>query len=173
VVVVTTGQAGHGAAQIDQPSPFEESDEPLMLREFATRLGQTLECGDGEFGKVKEVLYDYLTGSPLWLGVFEHVYSVHAFLVPARGVRATNGHLATRLTRSQIIGQPAVSVGEGFNSFTEEEAICRYFGLPFDEVRDTRVLRRAEDYPGRERNAQHILASELPAANRHTEARAS
>jgi hypothetical protein len=162
VVVIYAGQAAPKAGSAVGTQAVDDLSEPvpLSLQQFAQRQGQKLECIDGDVGRMQEVLYDYLTGTPLWVGVFAHAYSVRPLLVPARAVQSADGRLWTRLSKQQVLDQPPINLGEGFCSLSEEEAICRYFGLPFDDIRDTRVLRRNQEFPGLERNEQHILRTE-------------
>jgi hypothetical protein len=122
--------------------------------------GRELLAAEGPVGKVSEILYDYVTGAAVWLGLESHPLPFRTLLVPAGAVHLHDGQLTTSLSREMILSQPHASVGEGFSSLTEEEQIYRHFGLPFDELRDTRVLRQHQELPGGEINEQHILASE-------------
>jgi hypothetical protein len=64
------------------------------------------------------------------------------------------------------LDQPHIDVGEGFASLTDEEHVYRYFGLPFDEVRDIRVLRAGQPIPGMQRNWQNIIEREIASSGR-------
>jgi len=150
-------------AGMDDPASFpaiETDGHALSLEEMALWEGREVHCADGPLGHVSEVLYDYVTREPLWVGIASHPLPFRTLFVPAATLRPENAHLRTPLRRSEVMGQPPVSVGEGFSSLTEEEALCRYFGLVFDELRDTRVLRPHQQFPGLVRNEQHILATD-------------
>jgi hypothetical protein len=158
VAIVVAGQMRPASATAEQE--IHLNGEPVTLRQFYNRLGQTVHCADGLLGNMREVLYDYLTRVPLWVVISYKPLGVRPMLIPARALWDTGTHLETAMTKAQIEGQPAVTIGEGFSSLTEEENIWRYFGLPFDEVRDTRVLREHEEFPGQERVVQNIMASD-------------
>jgi hypothetical protein len=77
-----------------------------------------------------------------------------------------DNRLVANQTKERVLAQPHVDVGEGFASLTEEERIYRYFGLPFDELRDIRVLREGQPLPGTQRNWQNIIETESAPARR-------
>ena len=158
ITVVVAGQMHPDSAAVGQEVRI--GGEPVTLRQFYDHLGQIVHGADGPIGNMREVLYDYLTRAPLWAVIAYPPLGIRPMLVPARALWHTGEHLETAMTKAQIEGQPAVTIGEGFSSLTEEESICRYFGLPFDEVRDTRVLRQHEEFPGQERVIQNIMASD-------------
>jgi hypothetical protein len=59
--------------------------EQLSLSELAGWRGKTLVSADGlEVGQIREVIYDYLTGEPVGLGVGERMVTL---LIPARGAK--------------------------------------------------------------------------------------
>lgn len=165
-VPVMPVQAGHRsltpmAEAMSEAGPELATDSQAMsLRELTGWQSRELLSADGPVGQVNGILYDYVARSPLWVSIASHPLPFRTILVPARALYAEGGRLRTALPRQQILSQPHVTVGEGFSSLTEEEQICRHFGLPFDELRDTRVLRPGQEIPGQEQNEQHILASE-------------
>ena len=158
ISIVVAGQMHPDTAPAEQE--LRTGGDPVTLRQFYDRLGQSVHCADGAIGNMREVLYDYLTRAPLWVVISYKPLGIRPMLLPARALWDNGEHLETAMTKAQIEGQPAVAIGEGFSSLSEEESLCRYFGLPFDEVRDTRVLREHEQYPGQERVVQNIRASD-------------
>jgi hypothetical protein len=133
----------------------------LGLRELAEWRGRGLHCQDGYLGDVHEVLYDYVSLEPEWLGLPSRPVPFRTLLVPAAEARVTGDHLIVPMSRDRVLGQPHIDVGQGFASLTDEEQIYNYFGLPFLEVRDVRVLRSGQELPGIEVNVQSITASEI------------
>jgi hypothetical protein len=142
------------------------NERPLALEEFAARCGGPLYGQDGFLGDLREVLYDYVSGEPVWLGVASRPLPFRTLLVPVQAARVVDGHLMVALTRDRVLGQPHIDVGEGFASLTDEEHVYRYFGLPFDEVRDIRVLRGGQPIPGTQRNWQNIIEHETAPTSR-------
>jgi hypothetical protein len=138
----------------------ERAGAALSLRELAAFRGHDLESSDGVIGKVSEVLYDYVTGEPVWLGIAPRHSLFRTLLVPVRTVSKDGDRLFTQMGQDRILGQPHIDVGEGFDSLGDEENICRYFGLT-PELRDVRVLRTGQEIPGLERNQQGILRSDV------------
>ena len=102
-------------------------------------------------GEVTEIVYDYFSGGPVWIGLGSGLLGVRTLLVPAKDALAEGDHLRVAYTKDTLIGQPHVDMGEGFDSLTDERHIYAYFGVPLDEKRDVRVLRIGEDLPGLER----------------------
>jgi hypothetical protein len=133
----------------------------LGLRELAGWRGRGLHCQDGYLGDVHEVLYDYVSLEPEWLGLPSRPVPFRTLLVPAAEARVTGDHLSVPMSRDRVLGQPHIDVGQGFASLTDEEQIYNYFGVPFLEVRDVRVLRSGQELPGMEVNVQSITASEI------------
>jgi hypothetical protein len=121
---------------------------------------------DGLVGDLREVLYDYVSGEPVWLGVAARPLPFRTLLLPAQVARVIDASLVVPLTRNRVLDQPHIDVGEGFASLTDEEHVYRYFGLPFDEVRDIRVLRRGQPIPGTQRNWQNIIDREIAPSSR-------
>jgi hypothetical protein len=97
--------------------------DSLPLRELAAFRGRDLESADGVVGKVNEVLYDYVTGEPVWLGIAPRHALFRTLLVPAHTVSRDGDRLLTQLGRDRIYGQPHIDVGEGFDSLGDEENI--------------------------------------------------
>jgi fermentation-respiration switch protein FrsA (DUF1100 family) len=143
-----------------------DNERPLTLQELAARCGGPLYGQDGFLGDLREVLYDYVSGEPVWLGVASRPLPFRTLLLPAQVARVIDASLVVPLTRNRVLDQPHIDVGEGFASLTDEEHVYRYFGLPFDEVRDIRVLRRGQPIPGTQRNWQNIIEREIAAPSR-------
>ena len=137
--------------------------EKPTLQELAPMRGSELHCLDGSVGKITEVLYDYVTLDPIWLGVASRPLPFRTLLVPADAVRFEAGHLTVPLTSEKIHGQPHVDIGEGIPSLTEEHRIYDYYGMPYQEMHDTRVLHAGDQIPGMEQFAQSIFEYEAPA----------
>jgi hypothetical protein len=134
--------------------------QPLTLEGLAAWRGAPLYGLDGVLGDLHEVLHDYISGEPVWLGVASRPLPFRTLLVPAQAARVLNSRLVVPLTKQRVLGQPHIDIGEGFASLTDEEHIYRYFGLPFEELRDIRVLREGQPLPGTQRNWQNIIETE-------------
>jgi hypothetical protein len=133
------------------------ADRPLGLPDLYAWLGAPVYCRDGVLGDLRDVLYDYVNGEPVWLGIASRPLPFRTLLVPARAACVADHRLVALLQRAFVLGQPHVDVGEGFDSLTDEEHIYHYFGLPFDEVRDIRVLREGQAFPGMHGSWQNII----------------
>jgi hypothetical protein len=142
------------------------NEHPLTLEELAARCGDPLYGQDGFLGDLREVLYDYVSGEPVWLGVASRPLPFRTLLLPAQAARVIDGSLVVPLTRDWVLDQPHIDVGEGFASLTDEEHVYRYFGLPFDGMRDIRVLRGGQPIPGTQRNWQNIIDREIAPTSR-------
>ena len=142
------------------------NERSLTLEELAARCGGPVYAQDGFLGDLREVLYDYVSGEPVWLGVASRPLPFRTLLLPAQAARVVDGILVAPLTRDRVLEQPHIDVGEGFASLTDEEHVYRYFGLPFDEVRDIRVLRGGQPIPGMQRNWQNIIERETAPTSR-------
>ena len=124
--------------------------ETLSLAALAAWRGTVLISSDGrKMGEIREVIYDYLTGQPVWLGVGERMVTL---LVPARGVTAVRGRLQCPYTRAEIENQPPSDFGQGFASLSQERHLYEYFGLATDREHELRVLLERDDLPGLEMN---------------------
>jgi hypothetical protein len=135
-------------------SPTAEEQERWAhpsLQTLAPLRGSDLSCSDGVVGRITEILYDYATLEPVWLGVASHPLPFRTLLVPAQSARYEEGHLTVPLERDRIYRQPHVDIGEGIPSITDEHRVYDYFGVPYQEVRDTRVLHLTDEVPGSER----------------------
>jgi hypothetical protein len=139
---------------------------PLTLQEAAAWLGKHLYCPGGDLGEVREIIYDYVTGEPIWLGVPSKPLPFRTLLVPAGHARVVDGYLTVPVAKARVLGQPPLDIGEGFASLTDAEHVYNYFGIPFEELRDIRVLRMGEPYPGSQRNWQNIIQTETSPARR-------
>ena len=148
------------------PSGLTANGQPLTLPQIAVWLGRPLYCRDGALGDLHQVLYEYVGGAPVWLGIASKPLPFRTLLAPANLARPIDGRLAVDLTKQRILDQPHVDIGEGFASLTEEEHVYRYFGLPFEELRDIRVLRPGQPLPGSQSNWQNIVQPESAPARR-------
>jgi len=122
------------------------------LEQLAEWRGKDVVSADGvKVGEVKDIVYDYVSGEPVWIGIGSGFLGIKTLLVPAAGaIRDGGDHLCVSYPREVIVNQPDFDLGEGFDYITEEHQIYRYFGVPFDETVDLRVLRDGEDLPGLE-----------------------
>jgi hypothetical protein len=133
------------------------NDPPLSLEESAHWQGEQLSCVDGDVGRINGVLYDYMTRASEWLCVASHPLPFRTLLAPAGTARVIENHLVVPYKKEFIESQPPIDIGEGFSSLTDEEHIYRYFGIPFTEIHDIRVLRPGQELPGSEVNWQNIF----------------
>lgn len=123
--------------------------EQKNLATLAEWRGKTLLSSDGlEVGKIREVIYDYLTGKPVGLGVGERIVTL---LVPARGAKREGDHVRSEFSKEKIKNQPPTDFGQGFASFGEERHLYEYFGVAMDHEPELRVLLEGDDLPGQER----------------------
>jgi hypothetical protein len=168
VVAQSTSEQGRPEPTRNAPTAdgLAGNERPLTLEELAARVGWPLFCEDGFLGDLREVLYDYVSGEPVWLGVASRPLPFRTLLLPAQAAHVVDGSLVVPLTRDRVLDQPHIDVGEGFASLTDEEHVYRYFGLPFDEVRDIRVLRAGQPIPGMQRNWQNIIEREIASSGR-------
>jgi PRC-barrel domain len=117
--------------------------------------GRQLESSDGAVvGKVEAVLYDFVSSKPIWVGVSSGPFGVHTALVPVRDTSAEGDRLRAVYSKAVIEEQPPLDVGEAFDSLTGEHKLYDYFGVPFDEHSDVRVLHRDTELPGLERTTE-------------------
>jgi hypothetical protein len=148
-----------GATPADAAAPVAV-DKPMDMATLASFRGSELHCFEGVVGQVRELLYDYVTQEPVWLGVGSRPIPFRTLLVPAGSVQVIDGRLTARLSKDAILSQPHVDIGEGITSLSDEEKLYQHYGLPFLQVRDVRVLRAGQELPGIERNWQNIFNSE-------------
>jgi len=166
ISVVTRMNAGLAVVPRIADVSLDEKVEAssLNLKALAAWRRTDLYCSDGRIGQIEEIVYDYMTQQPLWFGIESHPLPFRTLLAPVSAAWIIDGRLITNLTRERVLAQPPALIGEGFSSLTDEEHLYEYYGLPFSELRDVRVLRAGEPLPGSERNEQSILASEGQAA---------
>lgn len=123
--------------------------EQLSLSELAGWRGRTLVSSDGlKVGNVREVIYDYLTGEPVGLGVGERLVTL---LIPARGTKLEGDLIRCEFSKEKIENQPPSDLGQGFSSWTEERRLYDYFGVVLDHQAELRVLLEGDDLSGQER----------------------
>jgi hypothetical protein len=154
-VIEVVSRPGSRSEVPGNEAPVEASS--LGLRGLALWRGTDLTCVNGYLGPMKEIVYDYVSLEPVWLTTRSHPLPFKTILIPVSAVSVTEGRLAANLTREKILGQPPTQLGEGFASLGDEELLCRYFGLPNPEMRDMRVLREGEEYPGLVQTQQAIF----------------
>jgi hypothetical protein len=127
-----------------------ESAAEWDLPRLAGWLGKPVACADGrEAGHVNGILYDYVTGEPAWLALGSGPLRARVLLAPVSRAFSDAGRLRLALTFATLAGQPHADVGAGFVSVIEEQKVHEYFGLPFREVCDLRVLHAGDPQPGR------------------------
>jgi hypothetical protein len=123
--------------------------EQLSLYDLAAWRGKTLVSSDGlEVGRIREVIYDYLTGEPVGLGVGERIVTL---LVPARGAKLQGDQVRCEFSKERIEHQPPSDFGRGFANWGEERHLYEYFGVVLDHEPELRVLLEGDDLPGQER----------------------
>ena len=162
-VIHVIGLPQEGSARTVPELRFTKADfqgEPLTLEQIAGWRGSPLYALDGVIGDVHAILYDYVSGEPVWLGVASRPMPFRTLLIPATTIRVADGCLAVQLDKQRVLDQPHVDIGESFTSLTDEEHIYRYFSLPFEEIRDIRVLHEGQPLPGKQRNWQNIIDTE-------------
>jgi hypothetical protein len=123
--------------------------EQLSLSELAGWRGKTLVSSDGlEVGRIREVIYDYLTGEPVGLGVGERIVTLR---VPASGSKPEGDLIRSEYSKEQIENQPPSDFGRGFSNWGEERHLYEYFGVSLRHEPELRVLLEGDDLPGQER----------------------
>ena len=160
VVSQTEAASHHTSPEQSFAAEGGSRGDPLSLEQLAAWRGSPLHALDGVIGDVHGVLHDYVSGEPVWLSVASHPLPFRTLLVPAAAARVIDGCLVVPLEKQRVLDQPHIDIGEGFASLTDEEHIYRYFGLPFEEIRDMRVLREGQPVPGTQRNWQNIIEPE-------------
>jgi len=126
--------------------------ETLSLQQLAALRGRDVMSSDGvKVGEVSEIVYDYATGEPVWIGIGSGLLGMRTLLIPIRGARFEKDHLRVAHTRKKIEKQPHVDIGEGFDSLGDERHLYEYFEVVFDERGDVRVLAVGDELPGLER----------------------
>lgn len=124
--------------------------ERMSLSNVAGWRRKRLVSSDGlEVGTIREVIYDYLTGEPVGLGVGERLVTL---LVPIRGAKLEGDHVRSEFSKERIENQPPSDLGQGFASWSEERHLYEYFGVVLDHEPELRVLLVGDDLPGLERN---------------------
>jgi hypothetical protein len=101
-----------------------------------------------DLGHVREVIYDYVTGEPVWIGAG---HLLRTLLLPASSLSPEGDHLRTTYASHEIEDEPLAHFGEGFDDISEERHLYGHFGLPLQRERELRVLRQEDDLPGLER----------------------
>src|SRR4051812_13415923 len=125
--------------------------EQWSLAQIGRWRGHHARSSDGvELGKVEEIIYDYVSGDPIWLGISAPPMGFRTLLAPVSGATVDGEHLRLPYTASTIADQPPVDVGAGWDSLSDEHAIYGYFAVPFDKNGDVRVLHPGEYLPGTE-----------------------
>jgi hypothetical protein len=147
--VVSPRKAAAGAAPAAASVP-EESAFEWDLQTLAAWLGKPVVCADGrEAGHVSAILYDSATGEPSWIEIGSGLLRARVLLAPASRASPDDGRLRLAYTYDTLHGQPHADIGAGFVSLIEEQKVHEYFGLPFREVCDLRVLRHGDPIPGK------------------------
>lgn len=122
--------------------------EAWELRRLGEWRGRPVVTSDGHrLRHVSEIIYDPVTTRPVWIGAVDGRKGLTPTLIPAAASVPDGDHLRVGYTWSFLMHAPGVSVGEGFSSLTDESALYDYFGVPFDQSSDLRVLREGQAYP--------------------------
>ncbi|HEY7269498.1 MAG TPA: hypothetical protein VH951_06700 [Dehalococcoidia bacterium] len=126
------------------------SDE-LSLRTISARRGARALSSDGEtLGDIREVIYDPMTGAPVWLTVGAHSPPrFRSLFVPVGGATVEEDGVHVGYSRDLIDNQPHADFGAGFDNAGEERQLYDYFGVPMHN--DLRVLHEHDELPGLER----------------------
>jgi hypothetical protein len=124
--------------------------EQLSLATVAGWRGKTVISSEGlEVGRIREVIYDHLTGEPVGLGLGERIVTL---LVPARSAKLQGDHVRCEFSKEKIENQPPTDHGRGFANWGEERHLYEYFGVFLDHQPELRVLLEGDDLPGLERS---------------------
>jgi hypothetical protein len=144
----------HVPCKTDAAVPGAVESEPLGrqpaqrwdLSSLSAYRGREIVSSDGHrLGSLTKIVYDYVDQEPVWLGVGS---GLHTYLAPASAASGEQEHLRLCFSRATITREPPVDIGEGFDSLTAEHGLYDYFGIPFNELRDVRVLHAGEALPG-------------------------
>ena len=120
------------------------SAEQFSLATLAGWRGRTLISCDGHsMGRIREVIYDYLTGEPVGLGVGERIVTL---LVPARSAKLEGDHVRCEFSKEKIEHQPSSNFGQGFSDWGEERHLYEYFGVVLEHEPELRVLTSGDDF---------------------------
>jgi hypothetical protein len=137
------------SAAATAPAPQDEHrlvPQQWDLRSLGGFRGKPVVSADGfRLGILTNIVYDYVSQDPVWLGIGS---GIRTFLAPAFAASEENDHHRVGYSKARIAGEPPVDIGEGFDSLTDEHNLYNYFGIPFDELRDVRVLHGGDEYPG-------------------------
>jgi hypothetical protein len=134
----------HGAKEKAMPRSW-------TLRELTAWFDRDVVADDGvKVGELKEIVYDYKTMEPVWLGIGTGFLGIRTLLSPAQAATPDNGRLVVEHSGDYIAAQPEAELGAGFGYLLDEQDIYRYFDVPFDPAADLRVLREGEELPGGE-----------------------
>jgi len=127
-------------------------NQTLDLASLADLRGCVVIASDGVgIGEMNEVVYDYISEQPVWVGVTpSQGVGFRTLLVPVAGAIARNGRLEVAYSADEIRDEPPTDLGAGFDDITEQRHIYAHFALPLDEEREVRVLHAGEDLPDSE-----------------------
>src|SRR5581483_5279858 len=139
--------SGAAASREDEAAAaLRQPPQHWDLRSLSAYRGRAVYSADGHrLGTLTKIVYDYVDQTPVWLDVES---GVHTYLVPASAASGEQDHLRLCYARSTVVDEPPVDIGEGFDSLAGEHNLYDYFGIPFDELRDVRVLRLGDALPG-------------------------
>lgn len=124
------------------------------LSTLAQWRGRTVISQDGEkLGALDEVVYDYRTGAPLWVGAGGGLFHPRMLLAPVSAVTASGENLRVAFTKDHLADEPPVELGEGWSYGEDARLLYEYFGMDFQrsDDDDIRVLHRHSELPGQER----------------------
>src|SRR5438132_156643 len=112
------------------------------LRELATTRGREVVSNEGgAVGRVSAIIYDYISGEPVWIGIGSVVEpKFRTLLVPARSATGAGQALRVAFSNGQIEGQPHADLGAGFDSLSDTGDLYQYFDMGPLMGRELRVL---------------------------------
>src|SRR5688572_21913470 len=109
------------------------------LRSLAEWRGKDVMTSDDQrLGEVYEIVYDYITEMPEWIGVEGGPLGIRTFLVPAVDAEPEEGYLRIPYPKDMILQEPEFDLGEGFSDAGSETALHNYFGLGDHPHHETR-----------------------------------
>jgi uncharacterized protein (TIGR02271 family) len=99
-------------------------------------MGATLVDSSGtKVGKVGQIFLDDQTGQPEWATVNTGMFGSSESFVPLAEAQPADGELRVPYAKDQITDAPSVDIDRGHLDESEEEQLCRHYGLDYSESR--------------------------------------
>jgi hypothetical protein len=112
---------------------------------------EVLTQDDEKLGAVESIIYDSRTTTPRWIAVGGGIIHPHIIVVPAHSTLPDGDNLKADYTKEALQDEPPIEFGEGWSAGPAARILYDYFGIPFREEDDVRVLHRHDELPGQER----------------------